>query len=83
MARRTGAHALTGARADPETRCVTVCPLTLMPRQEERATLVMINTLPVTDDVKQHLKHNYYQMVEARQNYEQMAYRGHRLLIEV
>lgn len=71
------------ARGEPETRCVTTCPLTLMPRQKEEAALTEIDGLPVTDDVKGRMKHYYHMMVEARQNYELLNFRAVRLMDQV
>jgi hypothetical protein len=62
---------------------MTTCPLTLMSRQEEVATLGEIDGLPVTDAVKSRMKHHYHMMVEARQNYELLYFRAVRLMEQV
>ena len=49
--------------------------------QEERQTLEVINNLPRNH--ASHMKKIYQTMVEAKQNCEAIAFRGHRLLDQV
>lgn len=49
--------------------------------QDERKTIEAINRMP--KQVQRHMRKIYDEMVEAKQNCEAIAFRGHRLLDQV